>query len=222
MPALIVPAENPSEFSRSPSLCPNLFRCDVPWRGLSAALRVRCCLGMWSVEMIGIMGRLVWVPMLHYHKDSWHPCCFPVESIFLFLVLGLQNCISVALKCFGSVLVWVPMLNSVKVCHCWGKMSEIEKLMKDEKVWCKMMATSWRLMPGEMELWKHLSCAGGGVLTSWSIRLIRVRAPHVAENLGNIIHCISKVAKYVRHPTPSEIQPFCSIMVGVLAFLLLK
>lgn len=34
-------------------------------------------------------------------------------------------------------------------------------------------------MQGEMEL--SLSCAGAGVLTSWSIRVIRVRAPHVAE-----------------------------------------
>lgn len=88
MPALIVPAEHPSEFSRSSSLCPNLFRCDVPWRGLSTAPRVHCCLGMWSVEMMGIMGRLVWVPMLHYHKDSWHSYCYPVESIFSLFSIG--------------------------------------------------------------------------------------------------------------------------------------
>lgn len=86
MPALIVPAEHPSEFSRSPSLCPNLLRCDVPWRGLSTAPRVRCCLGMWSVEMMGITGRLVWVPMLCYHKDSWQCHCYPVESIFSFFI----------------------------------------------------------------------------------------------------------------------------------------
>lgn len=182
MPALIVPAEHPSEFSRSPSLCPNLFRCDVPWRGLSTAPRVRCCLGMWSVEMMGIMGRLVWVPMLHYHKESWHPCCYPVESIFSFFSIGAAE-----LHLCGTQMFWLntslsfTLLNGVKVCCYWGETSEIEKAMRAEKVWCKMMAGSWRLMPGEMELWKHLSRAGGGVLTSWSIRLIRVRAPRVAE-----------------------------------------
>lgn len=38
--------------------------------------------------MMGIMGRLVWVPMLRYHKDSWHPCCYPVESIFSLFSIG--------------------------------------------------------------------------------------------------------------------------------------
>lgn len=38
--------------------------------------------------MMGIMGRLVWVPMLHNHKDSWHPCCYPVESIFSLFSIG--------------------------------------------------------------------------------------------------------------------------------------
>lgn len=121
MPALIVPAEHPSEFSRSSSLWPNLFRCDVPWRSSSAAPRVRCCLGMWSVEMMGIMGRLVWVPMLHYHKDSWHPCCYPVKSIFCLFRTGAAELPSLWHQhgCFGSELVsmFPFMLNGVEVCH---------------------------------------------------------------------------------------------------------
>lgn len=38
--------------------------------------------------MMGIMGRLVWVPMHHYHKDSWHSYCYPVESIFSLFIIG--------------------------------------------------------------------------------------------------------------------------------------
>jgi len=35
-----------------------------------------------------IMGRVVWVPMLHDHKDSWHPCCYSTESIFSLFSIG--------------------------------------------------------------------------------------------------------------------------------------
>lgn len=57
--------------------------------------------------MMGIMGRLVWVPMLHYHKDSWHPCCYPVESIFSLFSTGaaeLRLC-GTEMDFFGSILV---------------------------------------------------------------------------------------------------------------------
>lgn len=155
MPTLIVPAEHPSEFCRSPSLCPNLFRCDVPWRGLSAAPRVHCCLGMWSVEMMGIMGRLVWVPMLHYHKDSWHSCCYPVESIFFLFstrAAELHLC-ATEMHVWLSISLWFSVLNGVEVCHYWGW---------NEWNW-------WGMRKSDVKRWQ---VAGGSRQVKWSCEKI--------------------------------------------------
>lgn len=69
--------------------------------------------------MMGIMGRLVWVPMLHYHKESWQPCCYPVESIFSLFSIGaaeLHLC-GTEMKFWLYISLSFSVLNGVKVCH---------------------------------------------------------------------------------------------------------
>lgn len=67
--------------------------------------------------MMGIMGRLVWVPVLHYHKDSWHPCCYPVESIFSLFSIGAAELHLRGTRdgCFWlNISLSFSMLNGVK------------------------------------------------------------------------------------------------------------
>lgn len=75
------------------------------------------------------------------------------------------------------------MLNAVKVCYCQRGKKEKGNSGNDGG-WESVMWNDGGQLAGDMALWKHVSRAGGGVLTSCSISLIRLQTHVHGRNLG--------------------------------------
>lgn len=75
------------------------------------------------------------------------------------------------------------MLNAVKVCCCQRGKKEKGNSGNDGG-WESVMWNDGGQLAGDMALWKHVSRAGGGVLTSCSISLIRLQTHVHGRNLG--------------------------------------
>ena len=184
MPALMVPAEHPSLSSRSPSLSPNLFRCDVPQRAVAQPPRERCCLGMWSVEMVGggLWENWCGCPCSAITKAVGASAATPSTRYFPFLVkwgrdAKLHLCGTEA-EVLASISLLVLLQKKKKSVLLLLKMNEMQNGWEEENEemgWRgRAMAGSCWPVPSEMKLWKHWCCAGGGILASWSIWVIRL------------------------------------------------
>lgn len=76
------------------------------------------------------------------------------------------------------------MLNAVKVCCCQREKKKEKRNSGNDGGRERVMWNDGGQLAGDMTLWKHVSRAGGGVLTSCSICMIRLQTHVHGKNVG--------------------------------------